>query len=168
MEWLLLGASLLTVAVILVGLHRPLGDYMAWVFTSPKHWRLERGLYRVIGVKADAEQSWPSYLRSVLAFSAVGILLVYSLQRTQQWLPFSLGLPPTSEHLAFNTAVSFVTNTNWQSYSPELTLGYSVQLVGSRGAELRVGCRRHRGRGRAHPRLRLSVLAARSATSGST
>ena len=66
----------------------------------------------------------------MLAFSAVGILLVYALQRVQQVLPYSLGLPPTSEHLAFNTAISFVTNTNWQSYSPEVTLGYTVQLAG--------------------------------------
>ena len=130
MEWLWLGLSVLTLAVILVAVHRPLGDYMAWVFTSRKHWLPERAFYRAVGVKADAEQGWPSYLRSVLAFSAVGILVVYALQRVQQWLPYSLGLPATSEPLAFNTAISFVTNTNWQSYSPELTLGYSVQLVG--------------------------------------
>ena len=84
MEWLWLGASVLTLAVVVIAVRRPRGDYMAWVFTSRKHWRLERGLYRAVGVKADAEQGWPSYLRSVLAFSAVGILLVYLLQRTQQ------------------------------------------------------------------------------------
>lgn len=126
----MLGSAVLTLAVILVAIHRPLGDYMAWVFTSPKHWLVERGFYRIVGVRADAEQSWPSYLRAVLGFSAVGILLLYLLQRVQQWLPYSLGLPAPSEPLAFNTAISFVTNTNWQSYSPELTLGYSAQLVG--------------------------------------
>jgi K+-transporting ATPase ATPase A chain len=119
-----------TLAAILVALYRPLGDYMAAALTSPRHLRIERGFYRLIGVAPDSGQSWGAYLRSVLAFSAVGILVVYALQRTQQWLPFSLGLPPTSEHLAFNTAISFVTNTNWQSYSPELTLGYTVQLAG--------------------------------------
>ncbi|CAN5626995.1 potassium-transporting ATPase subunit KdpA [soil metagenome] len=127
--WLLL-AQLATIAVILAAIYRPLGNYMAAVFTTKKDLKVERGFYRLIGVKSDSEQSWPSYLRSILAFSAVGILLVYALQRVQQVLPYSLGLPPTSEHLAFNTAISFVTNTNWQSYSPDLTLGYTVQLVG--------------------------------------
>lgn len=130
MAWLLFAAQLATLVVVLVLLYRPLGDYMAAVYTSPKHLRVERGFYRLIGADPGSGQSWPSYLRSVLAFSGVGILLVYALQRVQQVLPYSLGLPPTSEPLAFNTAISFVTNTNWQSYSPELTLGYTVQLVG--------------------------------------
>jgi potassium-transporting ATPase potassium-binding subunit len=129
MGWLFL-AQLATVVVALVLLYRPLGDYMAAVYTSQKDLRVERGLYRLIGVNPASGQSWPAYLRSILAFSAVGILLVYALQRVQQVLPYSLGLPPTSEHLAFNTAISFVTNTNWQSYSPDATLGYTVQLVG--------------------------------------
>ncbi len=127
--WLFI-AQLATVVAVIVALYRPLGDYLAWVFTTPRHLRVERGFYRVVGVSADAEQSWPAYFRSVLAFSAVGILLVYALQRLQPLLPYSLGLPATSEHLAFNTAISFVTNTNWQSYSPDVTLGYTVQLVG--------------------------------------
>jgi K+-transporting ATPase ATPase A chain len=127
--WLFI-AQLATLAVVLVAIHRPLGEYMARVYTSTKDLRVERGFYRLIGVDARSEQSWPAYLRSVLAFSAVGILIVYALQRVQQVLPYSLGLPPTSEPLAFNTAISFVTNTNWQSYSPELTLGYTVQIAG--------------------------------------
>ncbi len=127
--WLFI-AQIATLVVVLVVIHRPLGDYMAAVYTSPKDLKIERGFYRLIGVKAGSEQSWPAYLRSVLAFSAVGILLVYALQRVQQVLPYALGLPPTSEHLAFNTAISFVTNTNWQSYSPEVTLGYAVQVAG--------------------------------------
>jgi K+-transporting ATPase ATPase A chain len=127
--WLFL-AQFATLALALAVVHRPLGDYMAAVYTSPKDLRIERGFYRVIGVDARAEQSWGAYLRSVLAFSVVGILVVYALQRLQEFLPYSLGLPATSEHLAFNTAISFVTNTNWQSYSPDTTLGYTVQLVG--------------------------------------
>jgi K+-transporting ATPase ATPase A chain len=127
--WLFI-AQLATVAVALVLLYRPLGDYIATVYTSKKDLRVERGFYKLIGVDPASEQSWPAYLRSILAFSAVGILLVYALQRVQQVLPYSLGLPATSEHLAFNTAISFVTNTNWQSYSPDVTLGYTVQLVG--------------------------------------
>ena len=122
--------ALATVAIILAVLYRPFGDYMAWVYTSRKDWKVERGIYKVIGVDAKTEQTWQAYLRGVLAFSAVGVLIVYTLQRLQQWLPYSLGLPAPSESLSFNTAVSFVTNTNWQSYSPELTLGYTVQFAG--------------------------------------
>jgi K+-transporting ATPase ATPase A chain len=127
--WLFL-AQLATLAVLLVVLYRPVGDYLAHTYTSTKDLRVERDFYRLIGVDPASSQSWRTYLRSVLVFSGVGILVVYTLQRVQQVLPYSLGLPPTSEHLAFNTAISFVTNTNWQSYSPELTLGYTVQLVG--------------------------------------
>ncbi len=129
MAWLPAVLTLATLALILAVAYRPLGDYMAWVYTSSKDARAERGLYRLIGVDPASAQTWQSYARSVLAFSLVGVLLVYLLQRAQQWLPWSLGLPAPSEHLAFNTAVSFVTNTNWQSYSPELTLGYTVQFA---------------------------------------
>ncbi len=130
MTWVYALLALATVAIILGVLYRPLGDYMAWVYTSRKDWKVERGIYRVIGVDSKTEQTWQAYLRGVLAFSAVGVLIVYGLQRLQQWLPYSLGLSAPSEHLSFNTAVSFVTNTNWQSYSPELTLGYTVQFAG--------------------------------------
>lgn len=123
-------AALLTVAVVLAVLHRPLGDYMAWIFTSPKDWRVETALYRLIGADPRSEQTWRAYLRALLAFSLVGLLLLYLLQRLQQWLPYSLGLGAPSPHLAFNTAASFVGNTNWQSYAPESTLGYTVQLAG--------------------------------------
>jgi K+-transporting ATPase ATPase A chain len=128
-EWLLFGVQLLTLVVALALFQFPLGDYIARVFTTPVHARIERGFYRVIGADGDSEQSWGVYLRSVLVFSAVGILLVYLVQRLQTWLPWSLGLGRPDEALSFNTAVSFVTNTNWQSYSPETTLGYTVQLV---------------------------------------
>lgn len=130
MMWLFAILALGTVALILAVLYRPLGDYMAWVYTSRKDWKFERGLYRVIGVDPKTEQTWQAYLRGVLAFSAVGLLLVYALQRLQQWLPYSLGLPAPSEPLSFNTAASFVGNTNWQSYAPETTLGYTVQFAG--------------------------------------
>ena len=130
MTWLYALLSLATVALVLVVLYRPFGDYMAWVYTARTDLKVERGIYRIIGVDAGSEQSWQSYLRSVLAFSAVGLLLVYGLQRLQQWFPYSLGLGAPSEHLSFNTAASFVGNTNWQSYSPESTLGYTVQFAG--------------------------------------
>lgn len=130
MDWLFFVAQLATLLIALAIMHRPLGDYMARTFTATRHLRIERGFYRMIGVDGLAEQSWPAYLRSVLVFSAVGILAVYALQRLQEFLPYSLGMPAASEHLAFNTAISFVTNTNWQSYSPDVTFGYTVQLVG--------------------------------------
>lgn len=130
MTWLYAALALLTVAAVVAVLYRPFGDYMAWVYTTSRDWRIERGFYRLTGVAPRSEQTWRSYLGSVLAVSAVGLLIVYALQRLQQWLPYSLGLPAPSEHLSFNTAASFVGNTNWQSYSPELTLGYTVQLAG--------------------------------------
>jgi K+-transporting ATPase ATPase A chain len=119
-----------TVFLILALLYRPLGDGIARIYTADKNWRVERGVYRLMGVDPGSEQTWQAYVRGVLAFSAVGVLFVYALQRFQGVLPYSLGLPAVPEGLAFNTAVSFVTNTNWQSYSPELTLGYTVQLAG--------------------------------------
>jgi K+-transporting ATPase ATPase A chain len=121
--------QLATLVLVLAIAHRPLGDYMAGVFTTHRDLRVERAVYRLIGVNPRSEQSWPAYLRGVLAFSVVGILLVYGMQRLQQFLPYSLGMPAVPEGTAFNTAISFVTNTNWQSYSPDVTLGYTVQAV---------------------------------------
>ncbi|HEY0188464.1 MAG TPA: potassium-transporting ATPase subunit KdpA [Cellulomonas sp.] len=123
-------AQIGAVLVVLAALHRPLGDHLAHVYTSERDLRAERVLYRLIGVDPRSEQSWRSYVRSLLAFSAAGVLLLYLVQRAQAWLPWDLGLPAVGEHLAFDTAISFVTNTDWQSSSPELTLGYGVQLLG--------------------------------------
>jgi len=122
--------QILTVVVIIVALYRPLGDYMARIFTTKRDLRVERGFYRLIGVDAQSEQSWMSYLRSVLVFSLIGVLFVYGIQRAQEILPYSLGFPAIPEGLSFNTAASFVANTNWQSYSPDVTMGYSVQILG--------------------------------------
>ncbi|MFI2105409.1 potassium-transporting ATPase subunit KdpA [Isoptericola sp. NPDC019693] len=130
MGWVGAVLALATVALVLAAVHRSFGDYMATVYTTPRDWRAERVLYRVLGVDPRSGQTWQAYARSVLAFSVVGLLLVYALQRTQQWLPYSLGLPAVAPDLSFNTAASFVGNTNWQSYSPEQTLGYTVQLAG--------------------------------------
>jgi K+-transporting ATPase ATPase A chain len=119
-----------TLALILGLLYRPLGEYMARIYTSRRDLAIERGFYRLIGVDSAVEQTWQAYLRSVLWFSGVGLILVYLLQRFQTVLPYSLGLPAVPEGLSFNTAASFVGNTNWQSYSPELTMGYTVQIAG--------------------------------------
>ncbi|WP_066300027.1 potassium-transporting ATPase subunit KdpA [Arthrobacter luteolus] len=127
--WLAFG-QVLAVAVVLVLAHRPLGDYMARFYASDKDLAVERGFYRLIGVAPRSGQSWQAYLSGVLLFSAAGVLALYLLQRLQHLLPGSLGLPPVPEGLAFNTAASFVTNTNWQSYSPEATMGYAVQAAG--------------------------------------
>jgi len=119
-----------SVVLVLVLIHRPLGDLMARMYESRHDSRVERGIYRLIGVDPRSEQTWPAYLRAVLAFSLVGVLVVYGMQRLQAFLPYALGLPAVPEGLSFNTAVSFVTNTNWQSYSPEAVMGYTVQLAG--------------------------------------
>ncbi|WP_406199636.1 potassium-transporting ATPase subunit KdpA [Kitasatospora sp. NBC_01560] len=110
--------------------YRPLGDYIAHLLTSKKHLRVERGLYKVIGVDGDADQRWPVYLRSVLAFSAVSVLFLYGLIRLQGHLLLSLGVPQMAGHQAWNTAISFVANTNWQSYSGESAMGHLVQMAG--------------------------------------
>ncbi|MDL4774977.1 MULTISPECIES: potassium-transporting ATPase subunit KdpA [Thermomonosporaceae] len=120
------GSLVLAVAVA----YRPLGDYMYRVYSGEKDSRVERGLYRLIGVKSGAEQTWATYARSVLAFSVVSILFLYLLQRVQDKLFLSLGFAPVKPDQAWNTAVSFVTNTNWQSYSGETTMGYLVQMSG--------------------------------------
>ncbi|TDW17788.1 potassium-transporting ATPase subunit KdpA [Kribbella kalugense] len=126
-------AGLLQVGALIVLLavcYRPLGGYMARVYTGEKHSRVERGAYKLFGVDAKAEQTWAVYARSVVAFSAVSVILLYLLQRLQHALPLSNGLPGVESGLAFNTAASFVSNTNWQSYVPEVTMGHLVQFAG--------------------------------------
>jgi len=124
------GVSLLIIGVVLALVYRPLGDYMARVYTSEKDLRAERLLYRIAGVDPAKEQTWKKYAGSVLVFSLLGVLFLYGLQRLQFLLPYSLGLPAVDAPVAFNTAISFVTNTNWQAYSPEQTLGFTVQFAG--------------------------------------
>ncbi len=119
----------LLVALLAV-VHVPLGEYMARVFTSTRHLRVERTLYRLGGIDPDADQRWGAYARSLLAFSAVSVLLLYAFLRLQNHLPLSIGMPAVPSDGAWNTAVSFVTNTNWQSYSGESTMGHLVQMAG--------------------------------------
>ena len=108
----------------------PLGNYMYRIFTTDKDWKVERGIYKLIGVDAKADQRWASYLRSMLAFSLVSVLFLYALERLQHYLLLSLGMANVPPDLAWNTAASFVTNTNWQNYSGESTMGYVVQMSG--------------------------------------
>ena len=116
--WWLAAAQIGTLLLVPALLYRPLGDYMARVYTSSKDLRFERVFYRLVGVNPASGQTWAAYLRSVLAFSAISVLALYLLQRVQQLLPYSLGRDAVPPAIAWNTAVSFVTNTNWQSYSP--------------------------------------------------
>ncbi|WP_206069082.1 potassium-transporting ATPase subunit KdpA [Nonomuraea composti] len=108
---------------------KPFGDHMYRVYSTTRHNRAERVIYRLLGVRADAEQSWGVYARGLLAFSAVSILVVYGIQRLQDKLPLSVGMKPVTDHIAWNTAISFVTNTNWQAYSGESTMGHLTQMA---------------------------------------
>ena len=123
---------LASLMLALAAVHVPLGDYMYRVFNSEKHSRVERVIYRAIGANPSAQQGWGAYARSVLAFSAVSLLVLFTLQLVQGKLPLHLNDPATemTPALAWNTAVSFVTNTNWQAYSGESTQGHLVQMAG--------------------------------------
>ncbi|MFI7673084.1 potassium-transporting ATPase subunit KdpA [Actinophytocola sp. NPDC049390] len=126
-------AGLLQVGVLLVALavvYRPLGDYMARVFTDRDHLAVERAIYRVGRVNPESQQRWPVYAAGVLGFSLVSIVLLYLVQRLQPLLPWNFGRGAVEPGIAFNTAVSFVTNTNWQSYVPEVVMGHTVQMLG--------------------------------------
>jgi K+-transporting ATPase ATPase A chain len=126
-------AGLLQVGVLLALLaaaYVPLGDHLAAVYSGGAHARAERVLYRFLRVDPDAEQRWTGYAAAVLVFSFVSVVLLHLLQRLQALLPLHLGRGAVEPGVAFNTAVSFVTNTNWQSYVPETTMGHLVQMAG--------------------------------------
>ncbi|MFE5767254.1 potassium-transporting ATPase subunit KdpA [Streptomyces sp. NPDC056485] len=122
--------QLLALTAALALAYRPLGDYMARVYSSEKHYKPEKWIYKAIGANPTAEMRWPAYLRGVLAFSAVSVLFLYALQRAQGILPGSLGFSAIDPDQAFNTAASFVANTNWQSYAGEQAMGHVVQTGG--------------------------------------
>jgi K+-transporting ATPase ATPase A chain len=126
-------AGVLFIASLILALalvHKPLGDYMARVLTGKRELAVERVIYRAGGIDSAADQSWGRYLRSVLAFSAISVLFLYVFLRLQHhfWPPYAV--PQMSAAQSWNTAASFVTNTNWQSYSGENALGYVVQMAG--------------------------------------
>jgi len=126
--WLQVGLLVAALAACYI----PLGNYIAKIFTTDKHWKIERGIFRLTGIDPSVDQTWGSYLRSMLSFSAVSVLFLYGMQRLQHYLLQFVGphmanvAPPT----AWNTAVSFTTNTNWQNYAGENTLTYIVQMSG--------------------------------------
>ncbi|MEU6101151.1 potassium-transporting ATPase subunit KdpA [Streptomyces flaveolus] len=122
--------QLLALMAALALAYVPLGNYMAKVYSSPKHLRVEKWIYKGVGADPDTEMRWPAYLRGVLAFSLAGVLFLYLLQRLQGVLPGSLGFASIDPDQAFNTAASFVANTNWQSYYGEQAMGHVVQTAG--------------------------------------
>ncbi|WP_426716576.1 potassium-transporting ATPase subunit KdpA [Corynebacterium auriscanis] len=123
------------VLIALAGVYVPLGNYMAKVFTGPgqsgsAHTGFEKLVYRLTGVNPDGQQKWTRYAASVLAFSTISLVFLYLLQRVQQWLPLNHGKEPVTWDQAWNTAVSFTTNTNWQSYSGEVAMSILTQMSG--------------------------------------
>jgi potassium-transporting ATPase potassium-binding subunit len=131
--WIQIGLFCLAILVCV----KPLGLHMAKVFEgertllSPALGWLERGIYRLCGIHQDEEQHWTTYTIAMLAFSIAGFVSLYALQRFQALLPLNpQGMAGVGPDLAFNTSISFVTNTNWQSYGGESTFGYLVQMLG--------------------------------------
>src|SRR5579863_2420242 len=129
--------QILVFFALIVAVAKPLGAYMFRVFEGGEAplgrglARVENGIYRLFGVDPRKEQDWKAYTFSLLAFSAFGMLVTYLIQRLQGHLPWNpqhfAGVP---HELAFNTAASFTTNTNWQSYSGESTMSYLTQMAG--------------------------------------
>ena len=114
----------------LAAFYVPLGNYIARVFTDTRHWRVERGIYKLCGIDPEADMRWSVYVRSILAFSLIGVLFLYLIERTQHWLFLSIGMANVTPVTAWNTAASFVTNTNWQNYGGESTMSYLTQMGG--------------------------------------
>jgi K+-transporting ATPase ATPase A chain len=134
------GSGILLILVfiaVIAALTAPLGAYMAKVFTGERTWAhrllrpLEAAIYKLCGIDETAEQHWTCYAGGVLAFSTVSLLFTYLIMRLQQWFPLNpQGLGNVASGLAFNTAVSFATNTNWQAYTPETTMSYLSEMIG--------------------------------------
>jgi K+-transporting ATPase ATPase A chain len=128
--------SLIVLIIALLVCIGPLGRYMAKVYGEDRapgdrvFKPVERWIYRLLRIDPQREQRWNVYTMSLLAFCLVSVVALYFFQRAQTWLPWSNGLPNINEKVAWNTAVSFVTNTNWQSYSGESTMGHLVQMAG--------------------------------------
>ena len=121
--------ALSAVGAIVIAIGYPLSTWLYRVFTDTRHWRIERGIYRVVGVDPDSEQRWSVYAISVVAFGVASVVVLWLLILGQQWLPWSWDRSQTVTG-ALNTSVSFVTNTNWQSYAGEAGAGYGIQMLG--------------------------------------
>jgi potassium-transporting ATPase potassium-binding subunit len=124
--WLQFGLLVVALAACYI----PLGNYIARIFTTDRDWKVERFIYRLMGIDSKADQKWSTYVKSILAFSAVSVLFLYGFMRLQHYLLLSEHMPNVPPDTAWNTAASFVTNTNWQNYAGESTLGYLTQMTG--------------------------------------
>jgi len=129
--------QILLYTLVILAVAKPVGAYMARVFSGERTWLhrllrpLEAGIYKLSGIDEAGEQHWTRYAGGVLIFSLVTLIMTYVIQRIQQWLPLNpAGLANVGTDSAFNTAVSFTTNTNWQSYTPESTVSYFTQMIG--------------------------------------
>ncbi|MFC9981361.1 potassium-transporting ATPase subunit KdpA [Gordonia sp. NPDC127522] len=122
--------QLTALVLVLAAVYVPLGDYMARVYTSDRDLFAERVFYRVARIDPRSRQTWLGYTLAVLGFSLVSFLTLFLIQRMQGVLPWSDGKPGVDPSTAFNTAISFVSNTNWQSYSPEVVMSNLTQMVG--------------------------------------
>ena len=124
-------ATILVYLVVLTALTPLVGTYMYRVYTSERTGRLEGAIYKLIGVDPTVEQTWKRYAACTLWFSAIGTVLLYILMRVQGHLPLNpVGLGGVDKYVAFNTATSFATNTNWQAYGGETTMTYLTQMLG--------------------------------------
>jgi K+-transporting ATPase ATPase A chain len=129
--------QILVFALLVLALTKPIGAYLYRVFEGERQplpgflGRIERGIYRACGVDPAREQTWVEYALALLVFSALGMLVTYAILRLQHVLPLNpQAFPAVGPELAFNTAASFTTNTNWQSYGGESTLSYTTQMAG--------------------------------------
>ncbi len=152
---------------------KPLGVFMAGLFAGERNFLtpvlgpIERGFYRLAGVNPTREQHWTTYAIAMLVFNFAGILALYALQRFQNLLPLNpQGFDAVGPELSFNTAVSFATNTNWQSYAGEIDDELSRPDAGADGAELSIGGHRHRAGDRVRARFRARTAPRRSVISG--
>jgi potassium-transporting ATPase potassium-binding subunit len=123
--------------VVVLLITKPIGLYLTNVFSGGRNWLtpvlapIERFFYKLCSIDPEEEQKWPGYVLSMLLFSMVGMLLTYLIERTQQWLPLNpQHMPAVEPGLAFNTAASFTTNTNWQNYAGEQVMSYLTQMLG--------------------------------------
>jgi K+-transporting ATPase ATPase A chain len=128
--------QILLFTAVVIALAKPIGAFMAKVFAGERTWLhrvlrpVETVVYKLCGIDETAEQHWTRYAGSLLLFSVVSLLFTYLIQRLQQWFPLNpQGLANVGEHLSWNTAASFTTNTNWQSYTPETTMSYLTQMI---------------------------------------
>ena len=128
--------QILLFTAVVIALAKPMGLFMAKVFAGERTWLhrvlrpVETVIYKLCGIDETAEQHWTRYAGSLLLFSVVSLLFTYLIQRLQQWFPLNpQGLANVGEHLSWNTAASFTTNTNWQSYTPETTMSYLTQMI---------------------------------------